>query len=280
MNKYAAWFMILCSMALMQWHGAHFWYEQTGDWISGIGISFCLEVAMLSLWYVGLEGFLWCAKWVAAFLLIAGPWYQMTSPTIGTLQTAIDLNNRISTINNEVAELIASKQRYESNSDKRPGWRQDIRMARTDLKEVRAKREALLDERASLPFIWRPLMAALMQAAALLIVLTAQLAAVTSLRSRNGSTVTKTVTAKRNVTRNAVTEQNLEDYEATVTAVAAEITRQVEELGSQAKLCRQIGLRHEHIAAVLKHEEKKEAGEATITPKMLQKMVGVLEVAA
>ena len=99
---------------------------------------------------------------------------------------------------------------------------------------------------------------------------------VTSLRSRNGSTVTKTVTPKRNVTRNAVTVEQLpERYEKTVKAVAEEITRQVEELGSQAKLCRQTGLRPEYVTAVMNHEEKKKTGGA-ITPTGLKKVAAAL----
>ena len=281
MNKYAAWFMILCSMTLMQWHGAHFWHEQTDDWMSGIGISFCLEVALLSLWYAGQHWFLWCAKWVAAFLLIAGTWYQITTPISRNIQIVTALHDKIEIVKDEVETLKVSLTTYEENSKKRLDWAGRIDKTRAELKASRSELKALIDNRATADPKWSSSSVPRLVAAALLIILTAQLMSVTSLRSRNGSTVMKTVTAKRNVTRNGVTVEQLpERYEETVKAVAEEIARQVEELGSQTKLCRKKGLRHEHIAAVLKHEEKKDAGEATITPKMLQKMVGVLEVAA
>ena len=120
-----------------------------------------------------------------------------------------------------------------------------------------------------------------MQAAALLIVLTAQLAAVTSLRSRNGSTVTKTVTVKRNVTRKSnchiVTPGHLpERYEEAVAALAVKITRSVSEFGSQAKLCNGLKLRPADVSMVLNHQEKKDAGTGTIGPKALQKMTVAL----
>lgn len=269
--------MILCSMVLMQWHGAHFWHEQTDDWISGVGISFCLEVALLSLWYAGQQWFLWCAKWVAAFLLIAGAWYQITTPISRNIQTVTALHDKIEIVKDEVETLKESLTTYEGNSKKRLKWAGRIDKTRAELKASRSELKTLIDNRAIINPKWSSSSVPRLVAAALLIILTAQLMSVTSLRSRNVTTVTKSVTAKRNVTRNAVAEQKPEDYEATVTAVAAEITRQVEEFGSQAKLCRQTGLRPEYVTAVMNHEEKKKTGGA-ITPNGLKKIVDALGV--
>ena len=278
MNKKAAWFMIICSMSLMQWHGVHFWKGETGDWISGVGISFCLEIAMLSLWYAGRGWFLWFAKWIAAFLLVAGAWYQITSPTFHNIQIGMALHDKIEIVRDEVETLKQSLATYEGNSKKRRKWAGRIDKTRAELKASRAELKGLIDKRAAADPKWTSASVPRMVAAALFIIITAQLFSITSLRPRNVTTVTEDVTPKRNGRRNVVTtEYTSERYEATVKAVVEEITRREKKLGSRAEICRQTGIRPEYVTAVMNHEEKKKSGSA-ITPNGLKKIVDALGV--
>ena len=281
MRTFFAVLMVICSMVLMQIHSIAFWMDKAGA--SGWAWSIGLEVAMLWFWYENKRR-LQIFKYLAAFLLIAGPWYQITAPTFKDLNSVMIMQADIETAQDAVTQLSTSLDRYEKRSDKRSGWAGRIDKTQAKLEEGRAHLSILRSKGLNQVVPWRSRAVAGMQAAALLIVLTAQLAAVTSLRSRNITTVTKTVTAKRNVTRNnshtAMPEQLPERYEEKVTTIAAEITRLVTEFGSQAKLCKNLGLRPADVSAVLNHSEKKEIGVGTISPKVLQKMVGVMEMEA
>lgn len=280
MNKYAAWLMIICSAVLMQWHSIIFWQTWTANYYGGAFMSFGIEAAMLFMWYTQRHWFLRVAKYAAALLLIAGPWYQITTPAFESLQTVTVLHDKAVLIGADVATLERSLASDEENSNKRLGWRERIIETRAEIKAKRAAQYSLLDEKAALPPGWRPLMVAVMQALAFLIVLTAQLAAVTVLRNGN---VTATVT-KRNVTkRNSATErydtpEQTEEFDVSVEAVAVEIRRRLPEFGSQAKMLNVFGLRAENIAAVLKHKERKETGGKIISSAGLEKIKKALGV--
>lgn len=280
MNKFAAWLMIICSAVLMQWHSIIFWQVWTGNYYGGAFMSLGIESAMLFMWYAQRHWFLRVAKYAAALLLIAGPWYQITVPTFESLQTVTVLHDKDALIGADVARLERSLASDEKNSNKRLGWRERIKETRAEIKAKREEQYSLLDEKAALPPGWRPLMVAVMQALALLIVLTAQLAAVTGLRYGN---VTATVTARNVPKRNGTAKRNdapeqTEDFDAEVEAVAAEIRTRLPEFGSQAKMCKALGLRPANITAVLKHEERKESGGETISPAGLEKVIKALEV--
>jgi hypothetical protein len=279
MRTFFASLMVICSMVLMQIHSIDFWMEKAGP--SGWAWSIGLEVAMLWFWYENKRR-LKVFKYLAAFLLIAGPWYQITAPTFENLNSVKVMQAEIETAQDAVTQLSTSLDRYEKRSDKRSGWAGRIDKTQAQLQEARTYLSILRGKGVNHDASWRSSAVAGMQAAALLIILTAQLAAVTSLRCRNVTTATKTVTAKRNVTRNGnghtVTVEPLpERYEETVATVAAEITSRVAEFGSQAKLCRQTGLRPEYVTAVMNHEEKKKTGGA-ITPNGLKKVADALGV--
>jgi len=268
--------MVICSMVLMQIHSIEFWTKTAGA--SGWAWSIGLEVAMPWFWYENKRR-LQIFKYLAAFLLIAGPWYQITSPTFESLNSSTVMKSEIEAAQNAVTQYSASLKRYEDNSVKFREWGGRIDRATVNLKEARAQLSTLRAKGTKKEAPWRSHTVAGIQALALFIILTAQLAAVTSLRNRNVTTITKTVMAKRNVTRNAIiAEHTPERYEETVKIVAEEITRQVEELGSQAKLCRKTGLRPEYVTAVMNHEEKKRTGGA-ITPNGLKKVADALGVA-
>ena len=82
MRTFFASLMVICSMVLMQIHSIDFWMEKAGP--SGWAWSIGLEVAMLWFWYENKRR-LQVFKYLAAFLLIAGPWYQITAPTFQNL---------------------------------------------------------------------------------------------------------------------------------------------------------------------------------------------------
>ena len=176
----------------MQWHSIGFWTDTAGG--SGWAWSIGLEAAMLWLWY---ERRLWPVKYMAAVLLIVGPWYQITAPTIERLNSVTAIKAEIKAEQKNFTQLSTSLDRYELNSTGRTGWAGRIDKVNVKLEEANARLSILRGKEAKKSAPWRDYVVAGMQAVALLIVLTAQLAAVTSLRSRNVSSVTKTVTAKR-----------------------------------------------------------------------------------
>ncbi len=278
MRIFLAVVMVICSMVLMQIHSIEFWTKTAGA--SGWAWSIGLEVAMLWFWYENKRR-LQVFKYLAAFLLIAGPWYQITAPTFENLNSATVIYADIEMAEDTIIQLSTSLDRYEERSDKRSGWAGRIDKTRVDWKEARAHLSALRSKGAKEEAPWRGYTVASMQAVALFIVLTAQLAAVASLRFRNVTTVTKSVTPKRNGNGHIVTPEQLpEHYEETVATVAKVITRRVAEFGSQAKLCKDLGLRPADVSMVLNHSEKKEDGAGIIGLKALQKITAALEVSA
>ena len=269
--------MVVGSIFLMQWHSIEFWTDKVGE--SGLYLSIGLEAAMLWFWYDCRNGFIEFCKYLAAFLLISGPWYQITAPTFQDLNSMTVMQADIEMAQDAVTQYSRSLKRYEDNSVKFREWGGRIDRATANLKEARAYLSTLRAKGVKKEAPWRSRAVAGMQAAVLFLMLTAQLTAVTYLRFRNVTTVTESVTPKRNGRRNAVTpEYTSERYEATVKAVVEEITRREKELGSRAEICRQAGLRPEYVTAVMNHEEKKKTGGA-ITPNGLKKIVDALGVA-
>ena len=264
--------MVLCSMVLMQIHSIDFWTDKAGP--SGWAWSIGLEVAMLWFWYENKRR-LQVFKYLAAFLLIAGPWYQITAPTFDSLQSVTVIQAEVEAAQGRVTQLSTSLDRYEIRSDKRSGWAGRIDKTQRSLEEGRAKLSGLRSKEAKKETPWRSRAVAGMQAAALLIVLTAQLAAVTSLRSRNGSTVPIRNETKRNDTpkRNVAPEQSTDDFDASVETVAAEIRSLIPSFGSQTKLAKHYGIRPANITAVLNHKERKETGGEIISAGGLAKIV-------
>ena len=274
MNRILSILMVVCSTVLMQWHSIEFWTETAG--ISGWAWSIGLEAAMLWFWY---ERRLWLFKYLAAIILIAGPWYQITMPIVKNLNNVTVMQSEIKTVTETVTQLSDSLHRYELNSAGRTGWASRIDKTQNKLEAVRARLSLLRSAGKKEVIPWRGYLVAGMQALALLIVLTAQLAAVSRLRSGNDSTVTKTVTVKRNKKNGAVTETLLPgNYETIILKVASEISRRLSEFGSQAKLCRNLSLRPADVSMVLNYNEKKTAGDIVIGSRALQKMALALEI--
>ena len=107
--------MVLCSMVLMQIHSIEFWMDKAGA--SGWAWSIGLEVAMIWFWYENKRR-LQVFKYLAAFLLIAGPWYQITAPTFESLQDVAVMQAEIETAQDAVTQYSRSLKRYEDNSVK------------------------------------------------------------------------------------------------------------------------------------------------------------------
>ena len=275
--------MVIGSIFLMQWHSIEFWTDKVGE--SGLYLSIGLEAAMLWFWYDSRNRFIGFCKYLSAFLLIAGPCYQITASTFQNLSSMIVMQADIETAQDAVTQYSRSLKRYEDNSIKFREWGGRIDRATANLKEARAHLSTLRAKGVKKEAPWRSCAVAGMQATVLFLMLTAQLTSVTYLRFRNVTTVTKTVTPKRNVTRNGnghtVTPEQLpERYEEKVATVATEITRRVAEFGSQAKFCKGLSLRPADVSMVLNHNEKKETGSATISGKALQKVVDAMGVEA
>ena len=274
MNRILSILMVVCSTVLMQWHSIGFWTETAG--ISGWAWSIGLEAAMFWFWY---ERRLWLFKYLAAIILIAGPWYQITMPIVKNLNNVTVMQSEIKTVTETVTQLSDSLHRYELNSAGRTGWASRIDKTQNKLEAARARLSVLRSAGKKEVIPWRGYLVAGLQALALLIVLTAQLAAVSRLRSGNDSTVIKTVTVKRNKKSGAVTETLLsENYETTIIKVASEISRRLSDFGSQAKLCRSLSLRPADVSMILNYKEKKTAGDPVIGSRALQKLALALEI--
>ena len=171
--------MIITSFCLMQWHSIQFWLSAAGP--SGWAWSIGLEIAMLCLWYDRKHRFL---KYIAAVILIAGPWYQMTSPAIQTIQktNAIEIEIEIET--QRLDQLSKSITIYENNSVTKWGWAGRIDRTQKAKDELSARINELHAELSKQNSTWREYMVTGVQSAALLIILMAQLSAVSNLGIR------------------------------------------------------------------------------------------------
>ena len=277
MKTFFAIIMVLCSMILMQIHSIEYWTQKAGS--TGWAWSIGLEIAMLWFWYEN-KPFLKLFKYLSAFLLIVGPWYQITESTFENLNNASFIQAEISAAQNTIDQLSISLSNYEERSGIRSGWSGRIDKTQIRLDKVRMQLSILRAKEVKGSKPWRERTIAGMQLAALFIILTAQLAAVTSLRSRNNSSITKNITKnhnrKHNRKNNIVTEQGQESHDLIIKAAAERINALVQDYGSQARLCKDLNLRPADISNILNHKEKKEAGAATISQKALQKITDIL----
>lgn len=233
---------------------------------------------MLWLWC---KGKLWPVRYLAVIILIAGPLYQLTAPTVETLQRHDLLQSQIVILQAEVDQLTASLKRYENNSATRYGWKGSIDNIASALPSARENLLMAEEALSILGPMWRHYIVTVMMLAVLIIVMIAQINAVTDMR--NGTitkTVTETVMACNGVTE-AVTkqvrpetiQQRPDDFESYVTAVSEEIKKRTPEFGSWAKLAKHYGIRPADITAVMNHGERIRVGGEVVSVNGLRKML-------
>ena len=280
--------MIITSFCLMQWHSIKFWSAAAGS--SGWAWSIGLEIAMLCLWYYKKH---YSLRYIAAIVLIAGPWYQMTSPAILSIQTTNSIETEIEIETERFDQLSKSLSLYESNSATIRGWAGRIDRTQKSKDELSSQIKELHSELSKRNSQWREYMVTAVQSAALLIILTAQLSAVSNRGIKHPARIKSSAPAihpkskpKRpaaeisKVTTKFLDEiltSNFEDFDETVEAVAAEIIQELPNHDSQKALAEILGTGQKSISLILNHEKRKLSGTERISSNALNKVLKGLE---
>ena len=274
----------------MQWHSIEFWKITAGPdtgWAWSIG----LEIAMLCLWYDRKHRFL---KHIAALILIAGPWYQMTSPAVRNIQKTNAIETEIEIEIQRFDQLSKSLDTYQKNSRERLGWRDEIRETESAISELSPRINELHSELSKQNSVWREYMITGVQSGALLIILVAQLSSVSNLGTRQTSrtikpkpsiqTISKT---KRSATKisqvttklfNEILTSNFEDFDKTVENCATEIKTALSKYNSQKALAQTLGVDQKSISLILNHKKRKLSGTERISSNALNKVMKMLEI--
>ena len=283
--------MIITSFCLMQWHSIQFWLSAAGP--SGWAWSIGLEIAMLCLWYDRKYRFL---KYIAAAILIAGPWYQMTSPAIQNIQKTNAIETEIEIETQRLDQLSKSLDTYQENSRERLGWRDEIRETESAINELSPRIKELHTELSKQNSTWREYMVTSVQSAALLIILMAQLSAVSNLGTRQtegkkpSEPKRKTKQIEPVLQRHAseiskasaksfdsISTPDFDHFDATVETVAAEIITELSKHNSQKALAQTLGIDQKSISLILNHKKRKLSGTERISSNALNKVLKGLE---
>lgn len=262
----------------MQWHSIQFWLSAAGP--SGWAWSIGLEIAMLCLWYDRKHRFL---KYIAALILIAGPWYQMTSPTIRNIQIINEIEIEIEIDIQRLDQLSKSLATYQANSRQRLGWRDEIRETESAINELSPQIKELHSKLSKQNSSWREYMVTGVQSAALLIILVAQLSAVSNLgnqqisdKTKPGKTIHSISKPKRLMPE--ISGSNFEDFNKKVAIVATEITLELSNYNSQKSLSEALDIGQKSISLILNHEKRKLSGTECISLNALNKVMRALEI--
>ncbi len=273
--------MITTSFCLMQWHSIQFWFSAAGP--SGWAWSIGLEIAMLCLWYDRQHRFL---KYIAAVILIAGPWYQMTSPAIQNIQKTNAIKIEIEIETQRLDQLSKSLNTYQANSRERLGWRDEIRETESAINELSPRIKEIHTELSKQNSTWREYMVTGVQSAALLIILMAQLSAVSNLGIRQ-SEIKKPSKPKQKTKQRPVSEisktspedfdsistSNFDNFGETVKTTAGMIRAELSNHDSQKALADCLGIGQKSISLILNHKKRKSDGVETISANALNKVL-------
>ena len=282
--------MIITSFCLMQWHSIQFWLSAAGP--SGWAWSIGLEIAMLCLWYDRKHRFL---KYIAAVILIAGPWYQMTSPAIQNIQKTTAIETEIEIETQRLTQLSKSMMIYENNSVTIRGWAGRIDRTQKAKDELSARINELHAELSKQNSTWREYMVTGVQSAALLIILMAQLSAVSNLGAKEteDEEPSKPETSPKQKTKqspaseiskvsakgfDSISTSNFDDFDAMVETVAAEITTKLSKHNSQKALAQTLGIDQKSISLILNHKKRKLSGTERISSNALNRVLKALEI--
>jgi len=277
--------MIIISFCLMQWHSIEFWKITAGPdtgWAWSIG----LEIAMLCLWYDRKHRFL---KYIAALILIAGPWYQMTSPAVRNIQSTNAIETEIEIKIQRLDQLSKSMTIYENNSITIRGWAGRIDRTQKAKDKLSARINELHSTLSKQNSAWREYMVTGVQSAALLIILIAQLSAVSNLATRQtirtikpeSSISTASKSKHHKVTTKFLDEiaiSNFENFDKKVEITATEIRAELPKHNSQKALAQTLGIDQKSISLILNHKKRKLSGTECISSNALNKALKELEV--
>lgn len=175
MNRWPSLLIVAGSAVLMQLHAIQFWTGHVGT--AGVAWSLILEAVALWLWWQRRRGL----AVLASALLIAGPFHQLSAPTVEALRTAQASASLLAMERAEVAQLEASVARFQDNSAERIGWAQRIDRAQASLDAARERVRHRMAEQVT-GADWREVGVVGLQALALLVVMVTQVLAVGQLR--------------------------------------------------------------------------------------------------
>jgi hypothetical protein len=184
--------MCLTSLALMQWHSIEYWLNKTGP--IGIGWSLGIECAAIYFWLYRKT----FAAVIASGLLISGPLLAMAQPTMDEIQKQTNIAAERELLTQSLELRTGSLKDWRANSIERTGW--GGRIDRTQAK-IDATENQLIDAIRQQENTYALLTTPLIQAAALLLILFAQITALrklsTMLCEKNTNTHGKTKTEKK-----------------------------------------------------------------------------------
>ncbi|MBW2644579.1 MAG: hypothetical protein JRE23_00115 [Deltaproteobacteria bacterium] len=218
LDKKMAIVVIILSTGLMQIHSIPFWQEFTGDYYSGIAFSIALHGAMLWNWYTNQ---LPKVRVVIATLLIAGPWYQISTPVFEKIGEVKVSSVMAASYLDEMAQLEASLKKHEENSKKykRSADRVEPTQALLNTARKNYRKEISAPEKAEAS--WRLYAVAVMLSAVFFVVMLTEISAVKFCR--------------RFVSENTETGKgNVSVFSETVEMVAVAISEKMKGCASQA----------------------------------------------
>ena len=239
--------VIILSTGLMQIHSIPFWQKFTDSYYGGIAFSIALEGAMLWNWY---SRQLPKVRVIAAALLIAGPWYQISTPVFEKIGTVKTSSVMAASYLDEVTQLEVSLKSYEENSKKykRSANRVEPTQALLDAARKNYRKEISAPEKAETS--WRLYAVAVMLAAVFFVVMLTQISA--------------TIFCRRPVSENTETGKgNISEVSEMVEMVAMAISEKMKGYASQAAFAASYDFNARDVSNVIngKPISKKKLGE-------------------
>lgn len=274
MNRLPAIAIILFSTILMQWHSIAFWYQQTG----AIGVAWSLAIEGVALW------FWWRRRTVlavlASVLLVAGPLHELSAPVLDSISQGDERAHLIELTRDEIAQLTASIEQYETNSGTRTGWSGRIDRTQSALDASRAKLAELMAQDGAY-LEWRNQAIIGVQVLVLLVVLTGQVQAVMSLRldkptpRQPGTRQPYRIKPADMVNLPLV---DTRDFDQRVSDVVARMRELLPRFANrQRQLADHFGFRPADVSMVMNHAARKAEGREIVSDRALSRMEQALE---
>lgn len=268
-----AYAIILVSTYVMQTHSIPFWQTFIGE--TGIILSLALEAAMLWMWYHRRLKYI---KYLAAAILIAGPWYQMTIPIFEKIGRIETLQKNIFLTLDEIQENKSSLSTYEENSKKKFGWSTRIDRTKSSISSNREELKDLYSEKQKLGPAWRIYAVASMQIIILFILLKTQISAITNLREKGITEPKRNPKSAPKSQKNQSASNN--NFEKTIKKIAIALNDILPEFkGSQKDLASHYKtFRPADISLVINHKNNVKLGKEKISGPALTRMAKALNV--
>jgi hypothetical protein len=215
----------------------------------------------------------------------------MTSPAIQNIQKTNAIETEIEIETQRLDQLSKSMMIYQNNSVTKWGWAGRIDRTQKAKDELSARITELHSELSKQNATWREYMVTGVQSAALLIILIAQLSAVSNLGTRQTES-NKSSEPKRKPKQNpasgiskaspedfdSISISNFEDFDETVETTAGMIRAELSNHDNQKALADCLGIGQKSISLILNHKKRKNEAVETISANALNKVLKAFEV--